>query len=65
MALTENAKIVYIGTDLGNRARECATPEEFLGSWTFQILTNKDSRIVEALKSMHAFEFWEDANRGE
>lgn len=67
MALTENAKRVYLGTNMGNVARESENFEDFNSQWCAKMImlsTSKkeeDKKTYEAMKTIKAYEFYIDA----
>lgn len=69
MSLTENAKRVYLGTDMGNVARQSEDFDHFNSQWCAKMImlfiskNPEDKKIYEAMKSIQAFEFYYDANR--
>ena len=69
MALTKNAEIVYICTDMGNLARETESFERFNSAWCAKMVMlsiskkDDDKRIFEAMKAIKSNEFYWDANR--
>ena len=68
MGLTENATIVYLGTDMGDLARKYDF-ERFHSAWCSRIITlsnakeGDDLEICNAMKSISSNEFYYDANR--
>lgn len=67
MALTENATRVYLGTNMGELARESEDFEHFNSQWAakvFILSTSKkeeDKKTYEAMKAIKAVEFYHDA----
>jgi len=69
MALTENATRVYLGTNMGEVAREAENLEHFRSQWYAKIIMlsiskkGEDKKTHEAMKTINPNEFYYDANR--
>lgn len=69
MALTENAKIIYLSTNLGEVARKVEDFETFKSRWCAKIIMlsiskkEEDKKILEAMRAVDLGEFYYDANR--
>lgn len=67
MGLTENAQRVYLGTDMGNVAREVEDFEQFNSRWCAKMIMlsisekPEDKKTYEAMKAIKAYEFYIDA----
>ena len=67
MALTENATRIYLGTNMGNVARESEDFEHFNSQWCAKMIMlsiskkEEDKKTYEAMKSVKAYEFYIDA----
>lgn len=67
MALTENAQRVYLGTDMGNVAREAEDFDHFNSQWCAKMMMlsisdkEEDKKTYEAMKNIMAYEFYIDA----
>jgi len=68
MALTKNAERVYIGTNMGDAAREAADFEHFNSQWFAKMMMlsvskkEEDKKTFEAMKAIKSIDFYYDAN---
>ena len=67
MALTENAQRVYLGTDMGDKARQVEDFEQFNSRWCAKMIMlsiskeEEDLKAYEAMKAISAYSFYIDA----
>ena len=67
MALTENAKRVYLATNMGDVARESDDFQHFDSQWCAKIImlsisnSEEDKKTMEAMQNINSHDFYIDA----